>query len=173
MDVSQSYWASIFECTLSNSKMTLLQLVKPLFVFPQRGGNSPRGMDFWQSCPAVTSFSSGSWPAELFQSVTFIATKAHVLFGFIKFPLTLQRVDQTHSCRESKANPSPFFKSIQDWSELYVMKALPRFRPHNLVSVGKEKKKNSLVLVSNGSPFATGRSCGVARVSMATQYKLL
>lgn len=152
MDVSQLHWASIFECGLSNGKMTLLQLVKPLFVFPQREGNSPRGGDFWQSSPAVTSFSSGSWPAELLQSVTFIATKDHILFGFIKFPLTLQRTDQAHSCRETEASPSSFFKLIQHWSGLYL-KALPRFRPHNLVSVRKaaKKGKNFLALFRNGS----------------------
>lgn len=129
-------------------------------------------MDFWQSFPAVTSFSSGSWPAELFQSVTFIATKDHVLFGFIKFPLTLQRADQTHSCREREANPSSFFKSIQHWSGLYL-KALSKFRPHNLVSVGNDNNnKKFLVLVRNGSPLATGKSSGIANVHMPTRYEL-
>lgn len=125
-------------------------------------------MHFWQSSPAVTSFSSGSWPAELFQSVTFIATKNHVLFGFIKFPPTLQRADQAHSCRKREASPSSFLKSIQHWSGLYL-KALPRFRPHNLVSIRKEqtKKKNSLALVRDGSPFVSGESSNVASVSVA------
>lgn len=73
---------------------------------------------------------------------------------------------------ESEANPSSFFKSIQHWSGLYS-KALPRFRPHNLVSVGrKKKKKDSLVLVRNGSSFATGKSSSVASVSMARRYKV-
>lgn len=119
-------------------------------------------MDFWQSFPAVTSFSSGSWPAELFQSVTFIATKGHVLFGFIKFPLTLQRADQTRSCREREANPSSFFQSIQHCLGLYL-KALPRFIPHNVVSV---KKKIFFILIRNRFSFAMGKSSGVAHVSM-------
>lgn len=125
------------------------------FVFPpregnsRREGNSPRGGGWPQKSPAGTWFGSGSWPAELLQSVTFTTTKKSVLFGFITFPLIWQGADQTHSCR-IKPNLSPFFKAMRHQAGFYL-KVTPRSRACNFVFVKKER--NPIVPVRSRSHF--------------------